>query len=145
MGKVKIILIKPITAKLAFVKMIKDCTGFMLRESKDICDSLHINGIVEIDVNDIQYLIKELEPFKDSVSLHYPNDRVRKILTVGIGSHEDYAQFLSEVLFYEISSKKVDEGINMMEDILLKLSKEQLQEIFDNYESNRVNGKSAIR
>jgi len=41
MKTVKIKLIEPTTEKLAFVKLIKDCSGLGLKESKDLCDSLH--------------------------------------------------------------------------------------------------------
>lgn len=41
MNVLEIKLIKPTTKKLQLVKLIKDCTGIGLKESKEICDNLH--------------------------------------------------------------------------------------------------------
>lgn len=41
MKYIEIKLVKPTTEKLKFVKLIKDCSGLSLKESKDLCDSIH--------------------------------------------------------------------------------------------------------
>ena len=38
---IKLKLIEKAESKLQLVKLIKDCSGLGLRESKDICDNLH--------------------------------------------------------------------------------------------------------
>ena len=41
MKTIKIKLIQPTTQKLAFVKLIKECSGLGLRDAKDLCDNIH--------------------------------------------------------------------------------------------------------
>jgi hypothetical protein len=49
----------PITSKLNFVKMVKDLTGYGLKESKDVCDDIHCaSNQREIEVLDVENFIR---------------------------------------------------------------------------------------
>jgi hypothetical protein len=149
--KVKIQVVSKTLNKLSFVKLIKECTGLGLKESKDIVDRLELNlgSTEEIEVlNEIHkpisgtgngltcldYLKEVLSGKSKTISLggtYKINGglqylREYKILSLGIGEKLDYHNFISE----HIKNNNYD----IMEVILSKLSKEDLIEVFNKIE-----------
>ena len=128
--------------KLQVVKLIKDCTGLGLRESKDIADEMfnHIGLVKEIELRDPY--IKEGKTFnpyeefakniQDFGHFHVTGglswERDSKMLGIGVGDVEDYANFVSEYMSYNDS----DENKMILEVLFSKLKKEDLVEIVNN-------------
>lgn len=151
-NRVKIQVISTTANKLQFVKLIKECTGLGLKESKDVVDRLEINlgSTEEIEVlNEIhkpignykssgltclEHLKEVLNGTSKTVSLggtYKINGgkqylREYKLLSLGIGNKEDYSNFILE----HIKNNNSD----IMEIVLNKLSKEDLKEVFNKIE-----------
>ena len=123
MRKLRIKLLSKCENKLQVVKLIKDCTELGLRESKDLADSMFDNiGLVrEIELRE-PYLnkdgevirpfelfstkIKEFGDFYVTGGLSW--ERNAKMLGLGIGELEDYAQFVSEFMkFSDLEENKI--------------------------------------
>jgi hypothetical protein len=125
--------------KLQVVKLIKDCTGLGLRESKDIADVMfnHIGLVKEIELR--EPYIKEGKTFnpyeefakniQDFGHFHVTGglswERDAKMLGIGVGDVEDYANFVSEYMSYNNS----DENKMILEVLFSKLKKEDLVEL----------------
>jgi len=133
---IRIKLISPISNRLKFVKLIKECSNLSLRDSRDICDRLH-NGeiqIFEVRENDnINYAKKFREDIIDcggnfQVSGGIEFQRNYKILELGIGEDSDYIDFISESFFQNILKNPQD----FLKSVLKKLKREELIELFDN-------------
>ncbi len=149
--KIKIQVVSKTLNKLQFVKLIKECTGFGLKESKDIVDRLESNlgSTEEIEIlNDIykpisgpgngltclEHLKEVLSGKSQTISLggtykiNGGTEYVRehKLLSLGIGEKLDYCNFISE----HIKNNNYD----IMEIVLSKLSKEDLKEVFNKIE-----------
>jgi hypothetical protein len=139
MRKVKMKLLSKCDKKIQVVKLIKDCTGLGLRESKDIADDMFNNiGLVrEIELVDPYYnrdgelvkpydlftsKIKEFGDFQLSGGLSW--DRELKMLSLGLGEKEDYVNFLSE--YIPLSS--VEESKDILNLVLSKLENKDLIE-----------------
>ena len=134
--KVKLQIKKNCQTKLMLVKILKNNTGLVLKDSKDICDKLHelpyrpVEFLLDtpVDINPNEYA----KSFKEELSemgLEFDMsggtdfERNRKLLMLGLGDKEDYVSFLEENL---IDQKEL---LNL---VLNKLSKDDLKEIFDN-------------
>ncbi len=125
--------------KLQVVKLIKDCTGLGLKDSKDIADEMfdHIGLVKEIELR--EPYIKEGKTFnpyeeftkniKDFGHFHVTGglswERDAKMLGIGVGDLEDYANFVSEYMSYNNS----DENKMILEALFSKLKKEDLVEL----------------
>jgi hypothetical protein len=124
--------------KLGLVKHIKDISGLGLKESKDkadlMCDNFNsgrpssmeiFSDLHPIDLNNLissllqntsgKYIIDNIE-----------SDREKKILSLGIGSNEDFVNFIST----EISYRPTEYVQNHINYILSKLNREQLEDVF---------------
>jgi hypothetical protein len=112
----------PITSKLNFVKMVKDLTGYGLKESKDICDDIHRSIPKEIEVLDVENFIKQMtQNFGDYVDVYHPAyDRDLKILLVGVGDKTDYVDAII---------KLIERNPDRLNTILKRFEKEDLIEI----------------
>lgn len=145
---IKIKLIKPTSQKLAFVKLIKDCSGLGLKEAKDLCDEMHANpGInftmpirdweskdwntgVIIQPANTNYAKKFSTEIKNIEGEFIVNGGVQwernvKMLKLGIADKSDYGEFMKDYIL-----NKFDNSEDMLNFVLNKLSKEDLQEIF---------------
>lgn len=151
MRKIKIRLVRPTTQKLMLVKLIKDCSGLGLRESKDLCDRLHDfkNISVEMPIRDyesydyntgltiptnVDYRAKFISGIKEIDGEFIVNggiqwERNAKMLSLGIGDDSDYSDFIKEHII-----SNLDDSKNILTFILSKLSKEELIEIFSKIE-----------
>jgi hypothetical protein len=122
--KIKLKNIKnPITSKLNFVKMVKDLTGYGLKESKDVCDDIHCaSNQREIEVLDVENFIREMKKnFGDYVDVYHPAyDRDLKILLVGVGDKTDYVDAII---------KLIEMNPDRLNTILKRFEKEDLIEI----------------
>jgi hypothetical protein len=132
--KVKLLLKKNCQTKMMLLKILKNHTGFGLKDSKDICDRLH-----ELPYRPVEFLLdppvdilpnEYVKSFREELSemgLEFDMsggtefERNRKLLSLGIGDKEDYVSFLEENL---IDQKEL---LNL---VLNKLSKDDLKEIF---------------
>lgn len=101
--------IKPTSNRLALVKLIKDLTISSLTKSKDIVMSLHSNigNDVELEITNYEryYIFIDKLKFIDGeyeVSPFKFYKRNLFLLSVGVGSKEDYVNFLTHLF---ISSK----------------------------------------
>lgn len=148
MKTIKIKLLEPTSEKLKFVKLIKDCSGLGLKEAKDLCDELHRNpSIVQVmpirdwetyDYNTgkttpttIDYRKKFATEIKNISGNFIVNGGVQwernvKMLTLGIADKTDYAEFMKDYIL-----NKFDNSEDILTFVLDKLSKEDLQEIFN--------------
>jgi hypothetical protein len=125
--------------KLQVVKLIKDCTGLGLRESKDIADEMfnHIGLVKEIDLakpyirdgktfNPYEEFIKNIKDFGHfHVTGGLSWERDAKMLGIGVGDVEDYVNFVSEYMSYNNSG----ENKIILENLFSKLKKEDLVEL----------------
>jgi hypothetical protein len=125
--------------KLQVVKLIKDCTGLGLRESKDIADEMfnYIGLVKEIELKETY--IKEgktFDPYEEftkniqtfghfQVTGGLSWQRSAKMLQIGVGDSEDYANFVSEYMSYNNS----DENKMILKFLFSKLKKEDLVEL----------------
>jgi hypothetical protein len=133
---IRIKLIEKCDNKLIFVKLIKDCSGLGLKESKDICDRLHSHPhetqsfVVRQDG-----ITNYAKKFRDEISncggkfivcggTEFMRDF--KILDLGIGDNEDYANFIID--YYEINFEDQKEFLKF---VLSKLNREDLMSIFE--------------
>lgn len=145
---IKIKLIKPTSEKLKFVKLIKDCSGLGLKEAKDLCDNLHSFPHItqEMEIRDwdnidystgektpatVDYRAKFLTEIKNIEGEFIINggtqwERNVKILKIGIGDKTDYSDFIANYIL-----NKFDNSENLLTFVLNKLSKEELQDIFN--------------
>ena len=125
--------------KLQVVKLIKDCSGLGLKDSKDIADEMfnHIGLVGEIELRE-PYLkdgktfltfeefttkIKDFGDFQVTGGLSWERDA--KMLGLGIGETEDYANFVSEYM----TLNNIKENKMILEILFSKLKKEDLVEL----------------
>ena len=154
-NKVKIQVLSKTVNKFQFAKLIKECTGLGLKESKDIVDKLEENlgTTVEIEVlNEIhepigtsrgpsglsclEHLTQVLNGTSTVISLggtYKINGgkqflREYKLLSLGIGSKEDYNNFILEYINNNTDTQE------LLLSILDKVSKEDLKEVFNKIE-----------
>jgi hypothetical protein len=139
MIKLRIKLLSKCENKLQVVKLIKDCTELGLKDSKWIADEMfnHIGLVKEIELR---------EPYMRDFKLFYPYEeftknihefgdfqvtgglsweRDSKMLSIGLGDIEDYANFVSEYMSYNNS----EENKMILETIFNKLEKKDLVEL----------------
>lgn len=140
MRKIRFKLLSRCDNKLGVVKLIKDCTGLGLRESKDIADLMFDNiGLVrEIELRE-PYLdkngeiirpfelfstkIKEFGDFYVTGGLSW--ERNAKMLSLGVGELEDYVNFVSEFM----TLNNTEENKEILEVLFTKLEKNDLVEL----------------
>ncbi len=133
----RIKLLEKCTNKLVFVKLIKDCSELGLKESKDICDSLHnYPDIVQnfearqdnTGVNYVKKFRNEIVNCGGKFQISGGTEFMRdfKILDLGIGDNEDYANFIVE--YYE---NNFEDQKDFLKFVLSKLKREDLMSIFE--------------
>lgn len=138
MRKIRFKLLSKCDNKLQVVKLIKDCTGLGLKDSKWIADEMfdHIGLVKEIEI--IEPYIKDskvFNPFEEFTTKitqfgHFQVtglswERDSKMLGLGIGETEDYANFVSEYMSYN----ELKENKMILEVLFSKLKKEDLIEL----------------
>lgn len=140
MRKIRFKLLSKCDNKLQVVKLIKDCTGLGLKDSKWIADEMfdHIGLVKEIEI--IEPYIKDskvFNPFEEFTTKitqfgHFQvtggylgKERDSKMLVLGIGETEDYANFVSEYMSYN----DLKENKMILEVLFSKLKKEDLIEL----------------
>lgn len=133
---IRIKLIEKCTNKLIFVKLIKDCSGLGLKESKDICDRLHSHPLeTQTFVVRQDGITNYAKKFRDEISnsggkfiVSGGTEFMRdfKILDLGIGDNEDYANFIID--YYENNFEDQKEFLKF---VLSKLHREDLMSIFE--------------
>jgi hypothetical protein len=131
---VRIKLIEKAENKLQLVKLIKDCSELGLKESKDICDKLH-NGEVQIFETRQDDNINYAKKFRQDISIcggrfqisgGVEEQRDFKILELGLGSDEDYVDFLIKYFDGNFENR-----YELFKFVLSKLDKEDLNSAFD--------------
>jgi hypothetical protein len=130
MKKIRLKCVEKTPSKLAFVKLLKEVTGYGLKESKDIADTFDydINKVVEFEISRDKSIDQFRKDLREIGGQYLVNggvefDREYKLLTLGLGEQEDYVDFISQNLNYFTNQQ---EAIKL---ILTKLSKEDLIEI----------------
>ena len=130
-------------SKLQLVKLIKDCTGWGLLESKYIADDLFnspdvyreiilqeskvdSSGVFQDYYKKFTTEIGDIGDFKINGGLSWERDL--KMLSLGLGDLEEYTNFLAEY----ISMNNSDDNKVMLQRIFTKLKKEDLVEIVEN-------------
>ena len=144
--KLRIKLISPTKQKLQFVKLIKDYSGLGLRESKDLCDSLHSNPHlvyempIRIDFGSntdlaslstsglIKKFISDLKNIDGQFMVNggVQWERDIKILKLGLADKSEYSDFIKNYIF-----DSFEDSENILNLALSKLSKDQLEEVFN--------------
>ncbi len=137
--KIRIKLLAKCDQKLQVVKLIKDCTGLGLRDSKDIADEMFndIGLVKEIDLakpyirdgktfNPYDEFTKNIHNFGHfQVTGGLSWERDAKMLGIGVGDIEDYASFVSDYMSYN----NTDENRIILENLFSKLDKKDLVEL----------------
>lgn len=125
--------------KLQVVKLIKDCTGLGLKDSKDIADLMFncIGLVRELELRE-PYLkegkifnpfeefttkIKEFGDFYVTGGISWERDA--KMLGLGIGETVDYVNFVSEYM----TLNNTEENKLILQSLFSKLNKEDLIEL----------------
>jgi len=141
--KIKISCIEGTSSKLALVKIIKNFSGDGLKQSKDIVDSIHshIGMPIEFELVSDKTEIDLLNELKNIDGKFIINggtqwSRAKKMLDLGIGADEDYAEFISEYIAYNTYHSEVLESISFLKKIFSKLDKNQLENIFKSLDIN---------
>ena len=124
-------------SKLKFCRMIKELSGITLRESKDIVDWVyeHHNQIKTIESNltpvEARKVINEWCPPEITID-DLENQRNIKILSLGIGTDEEYREALRFYLGFEMSdSKIIDKVVQLLNrDQMIELAKDFCQEFY---------------
>lgn len=125
------------TSKLQLVKLIKECSELGLKESKDICDRLHsYPDTVQTfearqDNTGINYAKKFREEIKNCggefiVIGGAELMREFKMLELGIGDNQDYADFIVD--YYE---NGFEDQTDFLKFVVSKLKREELISIFE--------------
>jgi hypothetical protein len=136
----RIKLIEPTPNKLQFVKLIKDCSGLGLRESKDLCDELHKNPHLVQDMpvrisNAMEELVDYSSHFKSEiknvggkflVNGGIQWERNIKILKLGICDESDYSDFIKDYIL-----NGLEDAENLLILALSKISENDIKEIFN--------------
>jgi hypothetical protein len=130
MKKLRLKCIQKTTTKLAFVKLLKEVTGYGLREAKDLADTFDndINKVVEFEILP-SISIEQFRKSLNDISGEYvvngglSFEREYKLLTLGLGEKEDYVDFISENINF------FDNKEDTIRFILSKLEKEELLEL----------------
>ena len=139
MRKLRIKLLSKCENKLQVVKLIKDCTGLGLKDSKDIADDMFnkIGLVREIEIvepytkdgkvfNPFEEFTTKINQFGDfQVTGGLSWERDSKMLGLGIGETEDYATFVSDYMSYN----NLEENKIILEVLFSKLNKEDLIEL----------------
>ncbi len=145
---IKIKLVRPTSEKLRFVKLIKECSGLGLKESKDLCDNMHSypSKTFDMPIRDwdskdwntgtttpaqTDYIKKFITEIRDIDGEFIVNGGVQwernvKMLKLGVAEKADYSEFCKDYIL-----GKFENSDQMLTFALEKLSKEDLQEIFD--------------
>jgi hypothetical protein len=148
MKTIKIKLVQPTTQKLAFVKLIKECSGLGLKEAKELCDELHSRPdiVLEMPIRDWEtydyntgattpattdYRRKFTTEIKNIEGKFFVNggvqwDRNVKMLQLGIAEKSEYTEFMKDYIL-----NKFDNSEDLLTFVLDKFSKEDLQEVFN--------------
>jgi hypothetical protein len=148
MKTIKVKLIEKTPNKLAFVKLIKECSGLGLKEAKDLCDNIHNypERVHEMPIRDWEtydyntgvttpattdYRIKFTTEIKNIEGRYVVNGGIQwqrnvKMLSLGIADKPDYIEFMKDYIL-----NKFDNSEDILTFVLDKLSKEDLQEIFN--------------
>lgn len=132
----RIKLLEPTPNKLAFVKLIKDCSGLGLRESKDLCDELHSSPHLVQDMpvkptDDTDYSKRFISEIKNVGGKFLVNGGIQwerniKMLKLGIGDESDYSDFIKDYIL-----NGLEDSENLLTLALSKLSKNDIQEVFN--------------
>lgn len=130
MKKVRLKCIQKTTNKLSFVKLLKEVTGYGLREAKDLADTFDndINKVVEFEILPSISIEQFRKSLNDISGEYVVNgglvfEREYKLLTLGLGEKEDYVDFISENINF------FDNKEDTIRFILSKLEKEELLEL----------------
>lgn len=138
-NKIRIKLIKHSSSKLNIVKLINKCSLLGLKGSKDFYEGLEANTGVsyefevrrdEDDFSFRDYFINEIKKLDGEYVINGGAQWERNVnmLKLGIGEVEDYRVFIKE----EISMKS-DYSSEIINFILSKLSREELEETFNKF------------
>jgi hypothetical protein len=136
--KIRFKLLSHCNNKLAVVKLIKDCAGLSLKDSKDIADLMFNNiGLVR-EIELIEPYIREgklFKPFDEFAKIKDFGDfqitgglsweRDFKMLSLGVGDTEDYVNFVAEYM----TLNNVEENKMLLKVIFNKSKKEDLVEL----------------
>ena len=134
---IRIKLIVPTPNKLAFVKLIKECSGLGLRESKDLCDELHKNPHIvqhmpiQTSNSSINYRKHFASEIKNVGGEFLVNGGIQwernvKMLKLGIADEVDYIDFIKDYILNGFAGSE-----NILNLALSKLSKKDIQEVFN--------------
>jgi len=139
-NKIRIKLVKPCSSKLNIVKLIHKCSLLGLVDSKDFYERLEANPGVSYEFDVYMYEVLGIS-FRDYFINEINNldgeyvinggaqwERNIKMLKLGIGEIEDYKDFIKEEIM--MNSDNSSELINF---ILSKLSREELEETFNKF------------
>jgi hypothetical protein len=134
----RIKLLEPTPNKLAFVKLIKDCSGLGLRESKDLCDELHSHPhlvqdmpVKPTDEYAQDYSKKFISEIKNVGGKFLVNGGIQwerniKMLKLGIGDESDYSEFIKDYIL-----NGLEDSENLLTLALSKISENDIKEVFN--------------
>jgi hypothetical protein len=142
-NKIKITQTRSENCRFAFVKELKDMTGFGLKEAKDEADKLNLGFShsiiskfsIEIDIG--HQNISKLSNFTRSINekctggyiISGDTQQQREIglLSLGLGTDEEYVRFISEF----ITTMPINKIRAFISDYLSKMNTEELKNTFN--------------
>ena len=116
-------LLKPGNDKLSLIKIVKDITGYGLKDSKDIVDNIMVTPqIIKFaasnnDAKRIRKYLTECDGLEFTMT-DIETIRDRKLLQLGIADHKDYVEELANQDIIEMYSCNFNQ--NTIKDILIK-------------------------
>jgi hypothetical protein len=132
----RIKLLEPTPNKLAFVKLIKYCSGLGLREAKDLCDELHksphlVQDMPLLPTDDVDYSKRFKSEIKNVGGKFLVNGGIQwerniKMLKLGIGDESDYSEFIKDYILNGLVDSE-----NLLTLALSKLSENDIKEVFN--------------
>jgi hypothetical protein len=137
MIKARIKLIHPTSHKLYFVKLIKDCTGMGLKESKDLCDALHTPNVswqsIQFSgpemIQKFRLGLRDLPSGQFSITGGQDFDRDVKLLKLGFGEIDELRKLIIEHLLLN-----PEDCEKVLTKLIGKLPKNKLIEIIQGME-----------
>ena len=143
-NNIRVKLKSEVGSKLAFVKLIKECTNLGLKDAKWTCDTLHENLRKGLDKSTDIELIGGVDGLGNSYLKVFQQgildigvnafvnggvawERNFKMLSIGIGEKKDYSDFIFEY----VNTVDLEHGKDIINLLIDKLSQNDLEEIFE--------------
>lgn len=121
---------------LRLVKLVKDHTGWGLKESKDWVDNLRDTKKSSLEVKNVSLFEKEINPIKGVSTNNKAKIRLEKLIKIGIAGRDEKIEFYSEKMALDLltslrdsSEINFDRAKQYIRDLISKLDDENLEKV----------------